>query len=76
MRKTLTHLMTLLLLAGSATAQKSSLTLHIEGMPEEGRPILNKVDGDQLVTIDTLQNTSGRPTSSIMRRMPITGNTG
>lgn len=63
MRKTLTHLMTLLLLAGTATAQKSSLTLHIEGMPEEGRPILNKVDGDQLVTIDTLQNTSGTKTS-------------
>lgn len=63
MRKTLTLLMTLLLLAGTAAAQKSSLTLHIEGLPEGGYPILNKVAGDKLVAIDTLQNSSNSKTS-------------
>ena len=63
MRKTLTLWMSLLLLAGTATAQKSSITLHFEGLPEEGRPVLNIVAGENLKPIDTLQNTSGTKTT-------------
>ena len=56
MRKTLT-LFLAMLLAGGVAAQKTSLTLHIEGLPESGKPLLNKVEGDKLVVVDTLEST-------------------
>ena len=60
MRHKLTLLMALLLTVGTAVAQKTTLTLHIEGMPEGSKAILGKVEGDKLVPVDTLANTADK----------------
>lgn len=57
MRHRLTLLMALLLTC-NVMAQKTSLTLHVEGLPEQAKPVLCKVEGNNLVIVDTLENTT------------------
>jgi len=60
MRKTLTILMTFLLLTGTACAQKTTLTVAMEGMPEGAQAVVNKVVGNKLVAVDTLDAAKGQ----------------
>ena len=60
MRQKLTVLMTLLLMAGTAWAQKTTLTVALEGMPEGAQAVMNKVAGNKLVAVDTLDAAKGQ----------------